>query len=73
MIVKVPIYVEIDSISADSVPYVVRELNENFTKIVRKNKLTKIQMLGPSGEKRESIELKVITREKAEDFLRTSK
>jgi len=73
MIIKVPIYVEVDSISSEAVPYVVKELNENFTKIVRKNKLPKIQMFGPSGEKRELIEMKVITREKAEDFLRTSK
>lgn len=74
MIVKIPIYVEVGPVSADQLVHLVEMLNKNFTVILRKSKTTKIQMLHPTtGKKVTSLDYEIISREKANDFLRTGK
>jgi len=73
MILKVPIYLDVDSIPAEMVPTIVESANRKFTSILRKEKLEIINVpkTEPGGPL--SIEFKIITREKALDYLRTNK
>jgi hypothetical protein len=73
MIIKVPIYLEVDSIPGELVPSMVETLHKKFTSILRKEKLDHfiVSKSEPGGPF--STQFKIITREKALDFLRTNK
>jgi hypothetical protein len=75
MILKVPIYVEIDRISPDSAEGFLRVLGEEFYKTIRKNdfKKTLIQLHKINPKAGFPEDLKIINREKALETLRTWK
>jgi hypothetical protein len=76
MIIKVPIYVEIESISKQELlPDVVDALHMVFTSILRKEKLelTSVGKIRMPLVTKLAGELKIISKEKALEYLRTSK
>jgi hypothetical protein len=76
MIIKVPIYVEIESISKqEMLPDVVDALHSVFTGILRKEKLelTSVGKIRMPLVTKLAGELKIISKEKALEYLRTSK
>jgi hypothetical protein len=73
MIIKVPIYLDIDSIPAETIPTVVESMHKKFTSILRKEKFETINVTRSEPGGPLSIPFKIITREKALDFLRTNK
>jgi len=75
MLIKVPIYLEIDSIDPNAISFLVDKLNKDFTRILRKEKLAKIQKITISNDTKIDIEvdMKLVHKERAFEFLRTSK
>jgi len=76
MIIKVPIYVEIESIDCQELlPDVVEALHEVFTNTLRKEKFEIPQTMGirKSFVVKHAGEFKIISKEKALEYLRTKK
>lgn len=73
MIIKVPIYLEVDSINPEALALLVETANKKFSIILRKEKIETFTYDDFEKKVKHSVKLKVITREKALDFLRTSK
>jgi len=76
MIIKVPIYVEIESISRQELlPDVVDHLHQVFTSILRKEKFdnTEVQKVRMSSVVKHVGTFKIISKEKALEYLRTKK
>jgi hypothetical protein len=76
MIIKVPIYVEIESISKqEMLPDVVEALHEVFTGVLRKEKFenSSVGKIRISLVTKHAGNFKIISKEKALEYLRTRK
>lgn len=73
MIVKVPIYLEVDKIEPDALSHLVETANKKFTTILRREKIETFEFTKLATGAKYLSKIKIITREKALDFLRTSK
>jgi len=74
MIIKVPIYVEIESIDNDSLRPLVNDLGEEFKSILRKEKFLKLRSAFHDTIGCEGVaKFKIISKESALDSLRIKK
>jgi hypothetical protein len=77
MIIKVPVYVELSkAINQEALPELVTKLGVVFTNILRKEdiaKITQTKRVTGLGKVSNDYDLKIISRDKALDALRTSK
>jgi hypothetical protein len=77
MIIKVPVYVELSkAIDQEALPELVTKLGVVFTNILRKEdiaKITQTKRVTGLGKVSNDYDLKIISRDKALDALRTSK
>lgn len=77
MIIKVPVYVELSkAIDQEALPELVTKLGVAFTNILRKEDIaraTQTKRMTGLGKFSNDYDLKVISRDKALDALRTSK
>jgi hypothetical protein len=74
MIIKVPIYLEFDSLDPNAVQFVVEEMNVKFTRILRKEKFAKLSFkILDTDIEHEFGPFKIKTKEQALDYLRTVK
>lgn len=73
MILKIPIYLEVDSISAEAASSLVEVCNKKFTIILRKEKITTFKFTDDERDLVTISNLKIISREKALESLRTGR
>jgi hypothetical protein len=74
MIIKVPIYVEIESISNDALRSLVDDMGEEFKSILRKEKFLKLRAAYADTVGFEHVaKFKIISKESALDSLRIKK
>lgn len=73
MIVKVPIYVEIDRIDPEMIPFFVEFLADVMYNDIRKKSFTKTLAKFTNNGEISPDDLKVISREEALELLRTRK
>jgi hypothetical protein len=74
MIIKVPIYVEIESIDSGLLAHAIESFTQDFQSILRKEKFIKSRSVYSESEGFEGIaKFKIITKEKALEILRTKK
>jgi hypothetical protein len=76
MIIKVPIYVEIEKISSqEMLPDVVETFHTEFTNILRKEKygISEVSRIRMSTVTKLAGNFKIISKEKALEYLRTKK
>jgi hypothetical protein len=71
MIIKVPIYVEIDAIGTAILPDLVDDLGDIFYNILRKQKLNKTDIINHNQGWKDTVpNAKIISKEKALEHLR---
>lgn len=69
MLVKVPIYVEFESLYPEEIPFIVVKLNEVFTKSLRREKFQKLTFKDHENEVFEIDTFTLKTRKQATDTL----
>lgn len=73
MIIKVPIYLEVDSITPDAAASLVEVCNKKFSTILRKEKILTFKFTDSEKELVFISKMKIISREMALEHLRTGR
>ena len=73
MVVKIPIYVEVDQVLGEDVPKLVEHCNHYFTKELLRSSVADLRITVVHLSKFSVSSAKIISREQALDTLRTKK